>query len=311
MKRLLGEDRERMIKSRAVPEGFDTRRSLHPPYQRSQPVAGVPMKADEGNTSSSDPKNPHGGNQIGSPSSVSSNPDGSYAAASSVSTSAAMSPASSLHETPPHVPDSSLSPRTNPHAINRYSRSLSFPQIYHTLSRASNHPDAEQACRRRAESLAAPLEAALPFAEVNWDYSSSQRSGIDQASYTCANPYPGKDLPTPFGIPARMHPTVTPDICAPENQATKSSDMLWQGFSIPTSVPPLPHDIPAPHSDFGIFSHTGSMIENFNGLQCSESGAAPFLISEGDGSSMGNIYYQHMNPAISYSGTLLTNPYLQ
>lgn len=313
MKRLLGDDRERMIKSRAVPEGFDTRRSLHSPYLRSPHVTGMPTKADEENAHPSDLAHPQGANQISSPSSVSSNPDGFYAAASSVSTSGAMSPVSSLHETP-YVSESSLSPRANPHPINRDSRSLSFPQIYHTLSRPSNCPDLEQASRRRAESLAAPLGAGLPFAEVDWNHSSSHQSRIERASYARTNHYPRKDLSNPFGIPANAHATAAQEICASENQANNCSDMLWSDFSIPTSGPPLPHDVPASHPEFAVFSHTGSMIENFSGLQCSESdalqGPTPIFLAEGDGIPIGDVFYHQMNPAASYPAGI-TNPFLQ
>lgn len=277
------------------------------------------MKADEENAPPFDMTNPHRGKPISSPSSVSSNPDGSYAAASSVSTSEAMSPVSSLHETP-YVSDSSLSPRASrahSQPINRYSRSLSFPQIYHALTRPSNCPDLEQASRRRAESLAAPLGVGLPFADVDWDHSSSHRSRIDPASYPCTSHYSGEDLSNPFGIPAHMHPTAaTQEICAPEHQASNSSDMIWPGFSISVSGPSPSHDIPASHPEFAVFSHTGSMIENFNGLQCSEpealqgQGPPPFFLAEGDGTSMENIYYHHMNPAESYSAGL-ANPFLQ
>ena len=313
MKRLLGDDRERMIKSRAVPDGFDTRRSLQTPYLRSGQSTGASVKADAENAHPGDMANPHRGNQVGSPSSVSSNPDGSYAAASSVPASEAMSPVSSLHETP-YVSDSSLSPRTNSHPINRYSRSLSFPQIYHTLSRPANHPDPEQASRRRAESLAAPLGVGLPFAEVDWDHPSSHRSRMDQASYACTNQYPGRDWSNRFENPVHLHPTVAQEICALEMEANNSSDMLWSGYSIPTSGPSLPHDIPASHHDIALFSHTGTMIEDFNGLQCSdpEAGQGPssLFIAGGDGASMGNLYYPHMNPAGSYSAGS-TNPFLQ
>ena len=313
MKRLLGEDRERMIKSRAVPEGFDTRRSLHSPYLRSRHVTGVPMKADEENAHPSDIANPHGGNQISSPSSVSSNPDGSNAAASSVTTSGAMSPVSSLHETP-YASESSLSPRANPNSVSRYPRSLSFPQIYHTLSRPSNYPDPEQASRKRAESLAAPLGVGLPFAEVDWEQPSSHQSRIERASYARANHYPAKDLSNPFGIPANVHPTAVQEICARENQANSSSDVLWPGFPIPTSSPPMPHDIPASHPEFALFNHTGTMIEDFNSLQCSESEAiqipTPLFLAEGDGMPLGDVYYHHVNPAGSYPDGL-TNPFLQ
>lgn len=304
MKRLLGDDRERMIKSRAVPEGFDTTRSLHSPCLRSRHGGGVPMIADEDHAYPFDMPNPYGRNLSGSPSSVSSNLDSSYAAASSVSTSEAMSPRSSLHETA-FVADISLSPRTNSHPINRYSRSLSFPQIYHNLSRPPNYPDLEQASRRRAESLAAPLGVEFSGAEVDWDRSSSHRSRIDRASYACASRYPGKGLQTPFGVPAHLHPTAAQEFFAPEIQANNSSDMLWPGCQIPAS---------GPSPDFALFSHTGSMIENFNGLQCSESetvrGRSPLMLADGDGTSAGHVYYHHLNPAGSYPAGL-KNPFLQ
>lgn len=313
MKRLLGEDRERMIKSRAVPEGFDTRRSLHSPYLRSPHAMGVPMKVDEENAHPSDMANPLGGNHISSPSSVSSNPDGSYAAASSVTTSGAMSPVSSLHETP-YVSESSLSPRANPHPMSRYPRSLSFPQIYHNLSRPSNHPDAEQASRRRAESLAAPLGVGLPFAEVDWDQSTSHQSRLERSPYPRTNQYPRKDCSNSFGMPVNVHPATAQEICPPENHTNNPSDMLWPSFPIPTSGARLPHDISAAQSEFGLFAHTGSMIENFNSLQCSESeameGPTPLFLTDGDMIPLGDVYYHHMNPVGSYSDGF-TNPFLQ
>ena len=113
-----------MIKSRAVPEGFDTTRSLRSPYLRSRQERGRSLKAEEDNAHSCDTTCPPDENLIGSPSSISSNPDSFYAAASSVSTSEAMSPESSRRETP-FPSDSSLSPRAKSQPVKRYSRSLS------------------------------------------------------------------------------------------------------------------------------------------------------------------------------------------
>lgn len=313
MKRLLGEDRERMIKSRAVPEGFDTRRSLHSPYLRSRHAMGVSMKADEENFHPPDVAISHGGNHISSPSSVSSNPDGYYAAASSVTTSGAMSPVSSLHETP-YVSESSLSPRANPHPVSRYPRSLSFPQIYHNLSRPSNYPDSEQASRRRAESLAAPHGVGLPFAEVDWEQPSSHQSRTERSPYARANHFSRKDLSNPFSVPANVHPIAAQEICPPEIQASNSSDMLWPNFSFPPPGPPLPHDVPASQPEFALFSHTGSMIETFHSLQCSESeameGPTSLFLADGDGIPLGDVYYHHMDPVGPFSAGL-ANSFLQ
>lgn len=303
MKRLLGDDRERMIKSRAVPEGFDTTRSLRSPYLRSRQEGGVSLKAEEDNAHSCDTTCPPEGNLIGSPSSISSNPDSFYAAASSVSTSEAMSPESSRRETP-FPSDSSLSPKANSQPIKRYSRSLSFPQVYHSRSLHPSYSDLEQTCRRRAESLATPLGVEFPFAEVGWDHSSSYRSRIDRPSYPAPNSHLDQGLQNPFGVPANPDLTAAQSIFTTEMQLSQASDRWWPECQIPAAAPPPQHGILALGSDFAIYSQTRCVTGNFNILQGSGSealqGPSPLLTAEADGTPVADLYYQRMSLAESY-----------
>lgn len=305
MKRLLGDDRERMIKSRAVPEGFDTTRSLRSPYLRSRQERGRSLKAEEDNAHSCDTTCPPDENLIDSPSSISSNPDSFYAAASSVSTSEAMSPESSRRETP-FPSDSSLSPRAKSQPIKRYSRSLSFPQVYHSRSPHPNYSDLEQTSRRRAESLATPLGIEFPFAEVGWEHSSSYTSRTDRPSYAAPNSHLDHGLQNGFGVPANSDLSAGQSIFTTEMQLSQSSDRWWPDCQIPAAAPPPQHGLPAVGSDFAIYSQTSCVTGSFNILQGSESEAfqrpSPLLIAEveTDGTPVADIYYQQMNLAEPY-----------
>lgn len=303
MKRLLGDDRERMIKSRAVPEGFDTARVLRSPYLRSPQYGGIPMNAEEDHVchfSSNDTSFPREGNLIGSPSSISSNPDSFYAAASSVSTSAAMSPVSSLHEKP-FLPDCTFPPKGNPHPINRYSRSLSFPQVYHALPRPPNYSDQEQASRRRAGSLASPLGVDYSYAEVGWDHSSPRRF-----AYASPNHYPYTDLQNSFGAPEQSQFTAVQNIFAPEIQLNISSEKLWSDCQIYAPAPPPPRqpNIAELYPEFGIPSQSSRVADVINGLHGLESKTVQetpaLLMAETDGASTADRFYPHINPTEPY-----------
>ena len=292
-----------MIKSRALPEGFDAMSTLRSPYLWSRPVGAVSMKAEEDDNRPAHMSCPREGRLMGSPGSVSSNPESSHAATSSVSTSEAMSPVSSRYDTP--LPsDTSIPSRANSHPSKRYSRSVSFPQIYHSLSRPPNHSDLEQTSRRRAESLAIPLVPEFSFADIDWDRSSSTRSGIDQSSHECPNHHSEQSLQNCFGVSADLQIMAAQNIFVPAVQLDQCFDGLWSEYQMPASNSSSQQDIPVLCPDFGISSHSAFMTGNFDGLQASgcETVQAPssLLMAAANGISTTNVYYPHMNSAETY-----------
>lgn len=298
MKRLMGDDRERMIKSRAMPEGFDTTRYLRSPYLRSPPAAVVTMKAEEDDLHLVEMTCPHDEKLTGSPSTVSSNLDSSYAAASSVAASEAMSPVSSPYDTP-HLSDSLRSSRANSYPIIRYSRSLSFPQVYDYFSRPPSNADAEHEARRRAESLANPMGHEFAFGEVGWDQSSSNTSGIDQPSLASSNHHPDKALQNPFGVPADLSFVAAQNIFAPEAGLKPSSNGLWIDCGISTSTPSSERDMPTLCPDFAISSQSLCVPGNFNGLPAVGSevmqGPSSLFLAAEDGTSAISMFYQQIH----------------
>lgn len=179
LKRLTTDDRERMMKSRALPEDFDMTQALHSPFNSgmpqpfSTPSYSMPMASPSSYTPHYDssmirPLMVNGlrreseDDSTISPASISSAFGSFYTPPGSVPTSENMSPVSPTSERASfmNTPFSQTSPRgSNPFA----NRSSSFSTNFHghpNIPRLQLH---ERVNRSRAESLASPLRTSMSY----------------------------------------------------------------------------------------------------------------------------------------------------
>lgn len=236
MKRLTIDDRERIMRSRALPEDFDTTQALHADLMRPAQFIGGPSTGhspsfmNDEDSVSHGLRSHNGRNLIGSPNSIDSSVGDFYTASGPGPTAEMMSPISITHETP-HLSGSSTPQATNPHQINPFSRSRSFPLLYQPQSYSPNIQTQDSSSRRRAESLASPSGLGLPVAEGSWDHGPSQTSG----------PHRSPSFATPFGQayinstnatddPQKHQFSTVQDIFAPEIRLNVPPDGQWQGF---------------------------------------------------------------------------------
>lgn len=170
MKRLTSDDRDRMMRSRALPDDFDMASALHSPFGASHGV-GTPL-ASPGSYDSG-----FAGSNMMRPLSIDTLRRGPLDAHIS---STGISPAfGGFAFTPPQSATDTLSPAsahespfgfhsapldTSPRTSNPFSMPVSAPQAYaaqHSIPRLTLHAD--RIVRSRAESLQSPLRTSMSY----------------------------------------------------------------------------------------------------------------------------------------------------
>jgi hypothetical protein len=204
LKRLTNDDRERMMKSRALPEDFDMTQALHSPFGNTVPHSysaqgySTPIASPAPYASTYDPgmvrplllsglRRESEDDSTISPISVTSNFGNFYTPPGSVPTSDTMSPISPTSERAPFMNTSY--PQSSPRNANPFSnRSSSFSSNYHGHPHIPRLQLHDRANRSRAESLASPLRTSMSYTG-NLDYAtpsseelipSSQPSSLGQ-----------------------------------------------------------------------------------------------------------------------------------
>lgn len=185
LKRLTSDDRERVLKSRALPEDFDMAHALHSPYggnhgmgtplaspasylpsyhegvvMRPLMMEGLRRQSEDEITTSPISMSSAYGNFFTPPGSVASDN---------------MSPISTTSERAQWgtLPSSQ---NTSPRSGNPFTRSSSFSTAYHhpQLPRLQLH---DRVTRTRAESLGSPLRSSMSYTGSALNYSTSQTTG--------------------------------------------------------------------------------------------------------------------------------------
>ena len=198
LKRLSVDDRERMMRSRALPEHFDRSSALHAGLPAAPPVLGNVLSPSYGSLAM--------GNQPGgflryghirrpsddpatSPSSNPSIPSESLWTSGSMPGSELQSPVSPVAERG-HVWNSIASQIPSPQTTNPYGRSRSFPAIYQPQPPPMGQYPQEHMSRMRTGSLASPVTADLDqaaagplvfgrsCAPATFDYSHTSQIGL-------------------------------------------------------------------------------------------------------------------------------------
>ncbi|PGH11434.1 hypothetical protein AJ80_07113 [Polytolypa hystricis UAMH7299] len=187
LKRLTSDDRERMLKSRALPDDFDMSQALHSPYGNRSHPSSTPLPSPGGayfpsHTDSDiltplvlDPmKRPGEDEYVTSPLSANSTYGGYFASPTNAppgSEADVLSPTATAHDrtalytSVPHPPTSA------PRHMNMFSRSSSFSNAY-----SQTHPQIprlqlhDRAVRSRAGSLNSPLRASISYTTATLDY---------------------------------------------------------------------------------------------------------------------------------------------
>ncbi|KAL1962633.1 hypothetical protein VTN77DRAFT_9347 [Rasamsonia byssochlamydoides] len=227
LKRLTSQDRERMLKSRALPDNFDMAQVLHQPYG-GRTTSGTPLPSPRTDRSSfasngdSKPlvvntvKRPSGDDYPISPSSTTSAYGNYVTSLTSGAPSDNLSPTSpTSNRTPISAPSASL-PVANHRTPSTLPRSHSFSAAYshgwHPLQRL-HLPTSDS--RSRAESLSSPLRPRLPYTGGTLHenvgspvpgiaqplQSPVSRAGSDTTSIQSGMIYPNEQLPASQALP--------------------------------------------------------------------------------------------------------------
>jgi hypothetical protein len=185
LKRLTSDDRERMMRSRALPDDFDMASALHAPFANSQGL-GTPLASPASYNPSYPESNMMRPLSIDtfrrgpldshmSPTGISP-AFGGFSFTPPQSATEAISPVST-HEGSPfgfHSAPLDTSPRTS----NPFSMPVSNPPAYaasHSIPRLSLHAD--RISRSRAESLQSPLRTSMSYTSVGEHTSTSSPHG--------------------------------------------------------------------------------------------------------------------------------------
>ncbi|KAL8630616.1 hypothetical protein Q9189_003706 [Teloschistes chrysophthalmus] len=186
LKRLTLDDQASMLKSRALPDGFNTTQALHPHYDRASHTdpADFPMLYPSSNFGPGITRplttggliSLHGDTETVSPDSGASSFGEGYQTPRSLSMSANLSPTSPSSNSP-QVFTMSTSRNTNPPAINSSIRSKSFPTLYPTPFQSLEFAAQENLLRSRAASSAHPTPASYLQELVENDSALPYRQG--------------------------------------------------------------------------------------------------------------------------------------
>lgn len=221
LKRLTSDDRERMLKSRSLPEDFDMTQVLYSPYG-SQPPPGAPL-ASPNNFFSNHPeagalrplvienmKRSVDDDYVSSPLSPSSTYGNCFAPSGTGATSNDnISPVSAASDRAAFFASLSNSQTSSPRTSNPFTRSSSFSAAYPR----ANHPQIprlqlhDRVSRSRAESLGSPLRTSISYTGNPLDYGdglSSSGMNIPYSSqHGLGSPVPQSPLDNtsaPYGI---------------------------------------------------------------------------------------------------------------
>ncbi|KAL8952009.1 MAG: hypothetical protein Q9222_002055 [Ikaeria aurantiellina] len=221
LKRLTVDDQESMLKSRALPHGFDTTQALHYTFD-------PPAHSDRRDSSAFFYPTPHEYDHVQyglSGRSTSSNEESeilsptslpaSFRAINLIPDSSCMS--ENLSPVSPSSESSrfftpSVSQGASPRVINSSMRSSSFPTLYQEPWRNQTHPLQQSSIRPRAESSVLPQGTAVPY--NNWER--AENSAVDQIgsglwenprpySQPTFHPYTNVTHRASQGTPAMMH----------------------------------------------------------------------------------------------------------
>ncbi|KAF2852169.1 homeobox-domain-containing protein [Plenodomus tracheiphilus IPT5] len=192
LKRLTSDDRERMMRSRALPDDFDMASALHSPFGNSHGL-GTPLASP----GSYDPG--FSGSNMMRPLSIDtlrrgpldshisptgiSPAFGGFSFTPPQSATDALSPVSAHGESPFGFHSAPLD--TSPRTSNPFSMSVSGPPAYaaqHSIPRLTLHAD--RIVRSRAESLQSPLRTSMSYTGGNDHLNSSNDHHDGQRSYS-------------------------------------------------------------------------------------------------------------------------------
>ncbi|KAF1947733.1 homeobox-domain-containing protein [Clathrospora elynae] len=239
LKRLTSDDRERMMRSRALPDDFDMAQALHSPFGNSHGL-GTPLSSPGSYT----PSFPEG--NMMRPLSIDTFRRGPL---DSHISPTGISPAfSGFTFTPPQSATDTLSPvsahegspfgfhsaplDTSPRTSNPFSMSVSNPPAYaaqHSIPRRTLHAD--RIVRSRAESLQSPLRTSMSYTGSNDSSGSNDSNGHHdgQRSYSSSM--------LPYGIGYSYSPV-------PGFQASSSNRMRSFSNGVPRRIELSTHYTP-------------------------------------------------------------------
>ena len=193
LKRLTSDDRDRMMKSRALPDDFDMTQALHSPFGSVPQPFSTPLASPASYASSF----PDGGimrplmieglrrqsedDVTISPLSMNSAYGSFYTPPGSVPPSENLSPISPVSERST-IMSNSISQNTSPRSTNPFIRSSSFSTTFHPHSHIPRLQIHDRISRTRAESLASPLRSSMSYNGNALDYGTTQASNAEVSS---------------------------------------------------------------------------------------------------------------------------------
>jgi hypothetical protein len=215
LKRLTSDDRERMMRSRALPEDFDMTHALHSPFGSTHGL-GTPLTSPGSYT----PGFPEGISPA----------FGGFTFTPPQSATDTLSPVSQ-HEGSPFGFPSQL--EDNRRTSNPFSMSVSSSPAYaahHSIPRLSLHAD--RIARSRAESLSSPLRASMSYTNGNSDHDNNMDSSLEHGSSRSFS-----NSVMPYGIGYSYSPV-------PGFQASSASRMRSFSSSVPRRIELSTHYTP-------------------------------------------------------------------
>ena len=262
LKRLTGDDQERVIKSRAPPEDFDTAQALRSAFGGYPRSVETPLISPTYSTTYVDTGMTRTSlidgfrrqdDRTTSPNSMHSVSVNYYTSSSSYPASENLSPVSSMSESS-HIFGQPASQITSQPSTSPFARSSSFPALYHGYPNIQELQIREEITKQQASSLASPRS--LDFSTENSPVPGGhQILGDPGSSYLAQHDQLGSSASDTTLTPSGSGNQAMQDGIFPRTGANALMDSHWQDFQTGglefsgAVVPPLPAnmEIPQPY----------------------------------------------------------------
>ena len=250
LKRLTIDDRERITKSRVLPEDFDTTQALHSTLVRPLGRIGAPLSACSPVSVEDDDLHSYGLQLEGKNSHTASQRSISsafYDHEVPLRPTSGSEPTSlvAISADPSQISGSDKPHRSSLQSLNPFSRSRSFPAIYQSQSRSPTS-QMRAGTKRRASSLASPIGSSSVSAELFWDHKPSQIPEVNIPLTIPQLSQPCYDAPDVNPYPENFHFSTVQNIFAPELHLNSPREGQWYSFPEPSFAEgnPNPHTFP-------------------------------------------------------------------
>ena len=237
LKRLTGDDQDRVMKSRAPPEDFDTAQALRSAFGGYPRSVGTPLISPSYSASFGDTGMTRTSlvdafrrqdDRTTSPNSMQSASVNYYTSSSSYPASENLSPVSSMSESS-HFFGPSTAQVPGPPSTTSFARSSSFPALYHGYPNIQELQIHEELATQQSSSLTSPRS--LNFSTGNSPARGESRIlGDPEASYLAQQDHLGGSASDATPTPGVSSNQTIQDGMFPQESANVLMDRHWQDF---------------------------------------------------------------------------------